>query len=110
MGSVLDPLVNNTLYPLLAGLPQTDRATFLSAAYQAITSPLGPLQTAIGTINGASGDVNSVLGKLNHTLTDVENTAGLFNRVLEKDGSGNRHVVRTIVEKLVQDQGPELGF
>src|ERR1019366_3713789 len=114
LGTVLDPLVDplvsNSLYQQLAALSQTDRAAFLSNVYQIVTSPIGPLQSAIGNLNGAAGNANSVIGKLNQTLTDVQDTAGLFSRVLEKDGSGNRHVVRTVVEKLVQDQGPALGF
>ena len=110
LGPVLDPLVNNTLYPQLAALSQADRTLFLNQVYQIITSPVGPLQSAIQNLNGAAGNANSVVGKLNQTLTDVQATAGLFSRVLEKDGSGNRHVVRTVVEKLVQDQGPALGF
>jgi hypothetical protein len=107
---LLDPLVGNSLYQQLAALSQTNRAAFLSNVYQIVTAQPGPLQSAIHNINGVTNDANSVIGKLNKTLTDVEDTAGLFSRVLDKDGSGNRHVVRTVVEKLVQDQGPELGF
>jgi len=110
LGATLDPLVNNTLYPQLAALSQVDRTAFLSNVYQIVTAPSGALQNAITDLNGATSQANSVIGQVNKTLTDVEQTAGLFNRVLEKDGSGNRHVVRTIIQKLVQDQGPELGF
>jgi len=110
LNPLVDPLVNNSLFQQLAAFPQTNRAAFLSNAYNLVTSPIGPLQSAIQNLNGVAGDANSVVGKLNKTLADVEDTAGLFSRVLSKDVSGNRHVVRTIVEKLAEDQGPALGF
>jgi len=100
----------NTLYNSIAALPQTNPAAFLSNVYQLVTGPGSPLQPAILSINGTAGQATSVVGKLDQTLNDVQNTLGLFNRILEKDSSGNRHVVRTIIEKLVQDQGPALGF
>jgi hypothetical protein len=100
----------NDLYNSIAALPQTNQAAFLNSVYQLVTVSTNPLQPAIQSINGAAGQANSVIGKLDKTLTDVQNTVGLFNRILEKDGSGNRHVVRTIIEKLVNDQGPALGF
>ena len=110
LGPVLDPLVNNTLYPQLAALTQTNQALFLSNVYYIVTSPIGPLQSAIGGINGAANQANSVAGQLNKTLTDVEDTAGLFSRVLNKDVNGNRQIVRAIMDKLVADQGPALAF
>ena len=100
----------NALYNSIAALPQTNQAAFLSSVYQLVTGSTNALKPAIQSINGAAGQANSVIGKLDQTLTDVQNTVGLFNRILEKDGSGNRHVVRTIIEKLVNDQGPALGF
>lgn len=113
LDSALDLSANptmNALYNSIAALPQTNQAAFLSGAYQLVTAATNPLQPAIMSINGTVGQSNSVIGKLDQTLTDVQNTVGLFNRILEKDSSGNRHVVRTIIEKLVQDQGPALGF
>jgi Concanavalin A-like lectin/glucanases superfamily len=104
-----NPAMNN-LYNAIAALPQTNQAAFLGGVYQLVTVSTTPLQPAIQSINGAAGQANSVVGKLDQTLTDVQNTVGLFNRILEKDSSGNRHVVRTIIEKLVNDQGPALGF
>lgn len=100
----------NSLYNSIAALPQTNQAAFLNGVYQLVTGPGTALRPAILSINGAAGQGSSVVGKLDQTLTDVQNTVGLFNRILEKDSSGNRHVVRTIIEKLVQDQGPALGF
>ena len=113
LDSALDLAANpamNSLYNSIAALPQTNQAAFLSGVYQLVTGPSNALQPAILSINGAAGQASSVVGKLDQTLTDVQNTVGLFNRILEKDSSGNRHVVRTIIEKLVQDQGPALGF
>ncbi len=113
LDSALDPVANpaiDALYASIAALPQTNQAAFLSNVYQLVTTPNNALQNAVLSINGAVGQANTVIGKLDQTLTDVQDTVGLFNRVLEKDGSGNRHVVRAIIKKLVNDQGPTLGF
>jgi hypothetical protein len=56
------------------------------------------------------GQANSVVDRIDGALADVDNTLGLFIRILEKDPAGNRRVVRVIVQKLAQDQGPALGF
>ena len=37
---------------------------------------------------------------------DADDTLGLFIRILEKDGGGNRNIVRVIIQKLAADQGP----
>ena len=39
------------------------------------------------------------------TFADVDDTLGLFLNVLEKDGGGNRHVVRAIIQKLAARSG-----
>jgi hypothetical protein len=43
-------------------------------------------------------------------LTDVDDTIGLLIRILEKDGAGNRHVIRIILQKVAADQGPAIGL
>ena len=111
---VLEPALNpvvDTLYTQLAALPQTNLTAFLSNVVAIVNNPANNLQTAINNINGAAGQANTVIGQLDGTLTKVTDTIGLFSRVLDKDpGDGKRHAVRTIVEKLVSDQGPDLGF
>src|SRR5262249_37700315 len=64
----------------------------------------------IQNLNGVATDANSVFGQISQTLSNVDDTLGLFERILEKDNSGQRHVVRVIVQKLAQDQGPALGI
>src|ERR1019366_8466673 len=49
-------------------------------------------------------------GQLDHTFADVDDTLGLFLTMLKKDGGGNRNIVRAIIQKLADDQGPALGF
>ena len=68
------------------------------------------LQSAIGKINGTVNDINSVFGQVNQVFTNVDDTLGLFQRVLEKDSDGNRHVIRAIVDKLITDQSQSLGL
>jgi len=100
----------NELYTQLAALPQNDQAAFLNGAYATVINASGDLTAAVQGINGAANTANSVVGQVNQTLLDVDNTLGLYLSILGKDAQGNRHVVRAIVEKLVQDQGQELGF
>jgi hypothetical protein len=110
LAPALDPVVD-ALYTQLAALPQNDLPTFLSNVVVIVNNPANHLQTAINNINGAAGQANTVIGQLDGTLTKVTDTIGLFSRVLDKDpGDGKRHAVRTIVQKLVSDQGPDLGF
>ena len=104
----LDPVVDNiyaALLPLAA-----NKATLLASTPGIVISGANGLQTAIQNLNGTAAQGNRVLGQLNQTFNDAEATLNLFLRVLEKDGSGNRHVVRTIIQKLAEDQGPAIGL
>lgn len=105
----LDPVVNN-LYNALAAELAVSRDNLLVKTPAIVSASSNGLQTAIQNLNGAAGQVNSVLGRMDSTLEDADKTLELFIRVLEKDGSGNRHVVRAIIQKLAADQGPALGF
>jgi hypothetical protein len=91
-------------------MEQTNPAALLANVGPIVTGACNGLQAAIQGINGAAGQANTVFGTVDQALADVDDTLGLFLRVLEKDGSGNRHVVRAIIEKLVRDQGPALGI
>ena len=104
----LDPVVDN-IYNALAPLA-ANKALLVANAPGIVMSGANGLQTAIQNLNGTAAQGNKVLGQLNQTLNDADDTLGLFLRVLEKDGSGNRHVVRTIIQKLAEDQGPAIGL
>jgi hypothetical protein len=105
----LDPVVNN-LYNALAAEFAVSKANLLSKTPAIVSASSNGLQNAISGINGTAGEANKILGQLNRTLIDADDTLGLFIRLLEKDGGGNRHVVRIIIQKLAQDQGPALGL
>ena len=110
---ILQPALSNTahqIYVQLAAVEQTSPSTLLTSVGPVVTAAGNGLQTAIQGINGVAGQANTVFGKVDQVLSDVDDTIGLFLRVLEKDSEGNRHVVRVIIEKLVQDQGPALGI
>lgn len=107
--ATLDPAVD-TMYPILAAAYAADPVNFLNNVNRLVTNSSSGLRAALTQLNGAAGQANTVMGQLNQTLIDVTNTLNLFLRVLEKDGGGRRHVVRALIQKLVQDQGPELGF
>jgi hypothetical protein len=110
LANTIDPIVAG-LYPTLAAIPQTNVPAFLQQVYTDLTSLNGPLANGIGALNNASNQASSVVLTLDKTLTDVLDTAGLLDRIVAKDpGSGDRKAMTTIIEKLVQDQGPELGF
>lgn len=106
----LNPVVDNLYAALAAEMAAGNKTTLLTKTPAIIGAASNGLQTAIMNLNGAAGDAGKVLGRLSQTLTDADNTLGLFIRVLEKDGGGNRHVVRTLIQKLAADQGPALGF
>jgi hypothetical protein len=110
LGATLDPVVAN-LYPTLASIPQTNIPVFLQQVYSNITLINGPLATGIGSLNNLSNQASSVVLTLDKTMTDVLNTAGLLDRVIAKDPStGDRKVITTIIEKIISDQAPDLGF
>ncbi|MBI3192359.1 MAG: hypothetical protein HYZ36_06815, partial [Pedosphaera parvula] len=107
----LDPAVN-ALYPALSNLlATTTPATFLRHVSNTVAGVGVELRDAAQSINGAAGQANSVLGDVNQALTDVDDTIGLFIRIVGKDpGTGKRRAVRIIVQKIVKDQAPDLGF
>ncbi len=101
--------VVDNLYTALA--PLAGNKTALLANTAAIVSAgSNGLQTAIQSLNGTTADATKVVGQIAQTLHDVDDTMGLFQRVLQKDPDGKRHVVQIIIQKLVQDQGPAIGF
>ena len=104
----LDPVVDN-LYAALAPLA-ANKVALVAGTPGIVTAAGNGLSSAIQNLNGTAAQGNKVLGQINQTLNDANDTLGLFIRVLEKDGSGNRHIVRTIIQKLAEDQGPAVGF
>jgi hypothetical protein len=105
----LDPVVDN-LYNALAAELINGKNSLLSQTPTIVSANNNGLRDAISGINGTAGQANKIFGQLNRTLMDADATLGLFIRILEKDGSGNRHVVRVVIQKVAQDQGPALGF
>jgi len=105
----LDPVVEN-LHGALAAQLAVSKANLLNQTAGIISASSNGLQSALMNLNGTAGQANRVFGQLDGTLADVDDTLGLFIRVLERDGGGQRHVVRAIIQKLAQDQGPGLGF
>ena len=105
LSATIDPIVSNVFFPQFAAIQQTNVPAFLQQVYNIISAPSGPLQSGIGALNNVSNQASSVVLTLDKTLTDVLDTAGLLDRVLAKDPStGNRQIIATIVEKLVDDQ------
>ncbi len=110
---VLEPALNpvaDALYQRLLAEPPTTPALLGSRAAAIVNEPALGLQNAIRNINGAASQANSVAGQLNQTLVDIDNTLGLFQRILQKDGSGQRNVVRVILQKIAADQGALSGI
>lgn len=105
----LDPVAEN-LYRALATEMAGGKANLLNRTAAIVGAGSNGLQTAILSLNGATGQPGTVYGRLDRTFSDADDTLGLFIRVLEKDGGGQRHVVRQIIQQLAQDQGPALGF
>ena len=105
----LDPVVNN-LYNALAAELAVSKANLLAKAPAIVSASSNGLQNAIQNLNGTAGDANKVFGQLDQTFADVDDTLGLFLNMLKKDGTGNRNIVRAIIQKLADDQGPALGF
>jgi len=104
-GSVVE-----ALYARLAEELAQRPATFSTSVASIVNDPLVDLRGAIRNINGAAGEVNSVAGQLDGTLRDINDTVGLFIRIIKKGGDGKRHVVQTVLQKLAADQGPALGI
>lgn len=111
--ALTDPANNvvDKIYLALSNSLAVSGKTALLAQTPGIVNSAGNgLQTAMMNLNGTAGDAARLFGKLDGTLKDADDTLGLFIRVLQKDGSGKRNVVRAIIQKLTQDQGPVLGF
>jgi len=104
----LAPVVDQ-LYALLAEMQRTNAAGFLPKVVPIVNGISNNLKSAIQGINGTAAQANSVMGQVNQTLSDVDDTIGLFLRILQRDTNGDRHAIETIVQKIVSDQGPALG-
>jgi hypothetical protein len=110
---VLEPALDQVASQISAALAAEmggGKASLLNKTAGIVSASSNGLQSAVMNLNGAAGQVTSVFGRLDRTFADVDNTLGVFIRVLEKDGSGQRHVVRTIIQKIAADQGPALGL
>lgn len=110
---VLDPAlttVADTVYPILSNALAT-QTDFLGQVSNIVAGSQSGLRDAAAGINGATNNANSVFGQLYQALTDVDDTLGLFERIVRKNPSTQqRQVVRIIIQKIVKDQGPQLGF
>jgi hypothetical protein len=107
LAPALTPVVNQ-LYNAFSSYPQTNPAAFLSNVVFQINN--SGLTGALNGLNGAANQANTVVGQLNNTLNDLQRDVGLLINILAKDPSGNRHAVSAILQQLVADQGPALGF
>jgi len=106
LDGALDGIAGNLVTNLTAW-ETTNPAVVLQQLQATFTSADAQFKSAISKINGTAGDINSVIGKIDGTFTDVTNTVALLLRIMQKDSTGNRNIIRTIVEKLMQQQ-PEV--
>ena len=106
----LDPVVDKIYTNLANQMTAGGKTVLLANAPGIVMTGNNGLQSAIMNLNGSAGQVGTVFNQLNQMFATVDDTLGLFLRTLEKDSDGNRHVVRAIIQKLTQDQGPALGF
>gem|GEM_PF-2133992 len=107
------PLLDQPLTPIaasirsqLASLQQSNPGHLNANIATVLGTLTTQLQTVIQSVNGAANSANGVIGKVNGTLNDVDDTLTLFLQVLARDNNGDRHVIKAIIEQLVQDQGP----
>jgi hypothetical protein len=107
--TALDPVLNRMI-PLLSNQLSADAPNFLKNVSNIVANATVDLKGGIRQINGTAGNINSVVGQINKTLIDADETVGVLLRIVEKDGSGNRHAVRTLIQKIAGDQGPALGI
>ncbi len=110
---ILEPVLNRILPDLQADLAKSlrdDPANFLRNASNIVASASGDLARVIQTLNGASNEVSSVIGQVSGVLRDVDDTLGLFIRILEKDGQGKRNLIGKIIMKVADDEAGALGF
>jgi hypothetical protein len=109
LAPALDSVVDR-MFPLLATQLSTDAPNFLKNVSNIVANATVDLKGSIRQMNGNAGNAGSVVGQISKTLIDVDDTVGLLLRIVEKDGSGNRHAVRTLLQKIAEDQGPALGI
>ena len=107
--TALDPVLNRMI-PLLSNQLSTDAPNFLKNVSNIVANATVDLKGGIRQINGTAGNINSVVGQINKTLIDADEAVGVLLRIVERDGSGNRHAVRTLIQKIAGDQGPALGI
>jgi len=105
----LDPVAQSIANALAAG-QSSDPNSVLTNVFAAVNDAGSGVQSAISRINGTVNQVNSVIGQVNQTFTDVDDTLGLLQRVVQKDPQGQRHIIRVIVQKLIQDQAGDTGL
>ena len=107
----LDPVAAKIYTNLATVMVLNGKATLLANAPGIVTAGSSGLQSAINSLNGSEGQAGTVFNKLGQTFASVDDTLGLFlNVVGQKDGGGNRRVVRAMIQKLTQDQGPVLAW
>ncbi|MBI1839493.1 MAG: hypothetical protein HYR88_01400, partial [Verrucomicrobia bacterium] len=105
----LDPIVD-AIYAKLAADLAVNPTTFSNHVSGIVADGAVGLQNAIRNINGAAGQANTVVGQVDGTLADIDDTLGLFLRIMEKGGDGKRHVIQLILKKIAGDQAPALGI
>ncbi len=105
----LEPVVN-ALYAQLSAALAANAATFRGRIPSIVNDPAVGLQNAIRNINGVGSQAASVAGQMSQALNDLDGTLGLFLRMLQKDGQGNRNVIRAIVQQVASDQGALSGI
>ncbi len=105
----LDPVVSN-VYNAFAAELAVSKANLLAKVPAIVSANSNGLQNAIQNLNGTAGQANKVFGQLDRTFADADDTLELFLNLVKKDGSGKRNVVRAVIQKLADDQGPALGF
>lgn len=103
LDGALDGIAGNLVTNLTA-LETANPATVLQQLQSTFINADAQFKSAISKINGTANDINSVIGKIDGTFSDVTNTVALLLRIIQKDSTGNRNIVRTIVEKLMEQQ------
>jgi hypothetical protein len=107
LANAFAPVVDQ-LYNQLLAYPETDKEGFLSNAVFQVNN--AGLTAALIPLNGTAGQANTVIGQVNNTLNDAQNDLGVLLKILAKNSGGDRDVVGAIMQQLVSDQGPVLGF
>ncbi len=114
MDDLLRPVLGNALAGPVTSLCHAlsnQLATLPAASFPGSIAPLtttalssaGPPQYVLDTSSG-------VAAQLNLAMSDVNRTLGQFISVLGKDSSGNRRVVRLVLQNIAHDQGRLMGI